>query len=113
MMGASKYGSYYDVPEPSAAALVTRTAPSDVPPPDVAKHLRKFTSAHATLLGWAGFQALDLKKMPPNIRKWALMLELSWRGGSDPGRRFVDLTVIFTPPPSNLHFPLVCSSGSK
>lgn len=95
IMGASSnYGSYYDVPEPSAA-IVTRTA-SDIPPPDVAKHLRKFTSAHATILGWAGFQALDLKRMPSNIRKLALGVELSWRGGNDPGRRFVIVQVIST-----------------
>jgi len=26
--------------------------------------------------------------MPSNIRKYALLIELDWRGGNDPGRRF-------------------------
>jgi hypothetical protein len=85
------YSSRYDVPDPSPA-LVTRTA-TDVSSSELPKHLRKFTSAHATLLGWAGFQALDLKRMPSNIRKFALAVELSWRGSTDPGRRFVNLSM--------------------
>ena len=43
------------------------------------KGLRRFVSAHATLLGWAGFQALQLKRMPSNIRQNALLIELSYR----------------------------------
>lgn len=60
--------------------------PAD-PPADLSKHLRKFTSAHSQLLAWAGFQALELKRLPSNIRKSALLIDLSWRGGPDPGRR--------------------------
>lgn len=51
------------------------------------KSLRKFTSSHATLLGWAGFQALQLKRIPSNIRNQALLVELSYRPSSDPNRR--------------------------
>ena len=55
------------------------------------KGLRKFVSAHATLLGWAGFQALQLKRMPSNIRQNALLVELSYRPSSpDPLRRCVN-----------------------
>ncbi|PCH39353.1 hypothetical protein WOLCODRAFT_29493 [Wolfiporia cocos MD-104 SS10] len=46
------------------------------------KGLRKFVSAHATLLGWAGFQALQLKRMPSNVRQNALLIELSYRPSS-------------------------------
>ncbi|KAH8092664.1 hypothetical protein BXZ70DRAFT_1072977 [Cristinia sonorae] len=53
------------------------------------KALRKFTSLHTTLLGWAGFQALQLKRMPSNVRQSALLVELSYRpSASDPNRRF-------------------------
>lgn len=45
---------------------------------NVAKHLRKFTSNHATLLGWAGFQALQLKRLPANVRQSALLVELEF-----------------------------------
>lgn len=55
---------------------------------DVVKGLRKFTSAHATLLGWAGFQALQLKRVPSNVRQYALLVELSYRSSSDSLRRF-------------------------
>ena len=51
------------------------------------KGLRKFTSAHSDLLGWAGFQALQLKRNPSNIRHKALLVELSYRPGSDSSRR--------------------------
>ena len=54
---------------------------------DVVKGLRKFTSAHANLLSWAGFQALQLKRMPSNVRHNALLVELSYRPSSDPMRR--------------------------
>lgn len=54
---------------------------------NLVKNLRKFTSSHASLLGWAGFQALQLKRMPSNIRNNALLIELSFRPSSDPHRR--------------------------
>ena len=43
------------------------------------KGLRKFVSAHSSLLSWAGFQALQLKRVPSNIRQNALLVELSYR----------------------------------
>ena len=54
---------------------------------DVVKGLRKFTSAHQTLLSWAGFQAMQLKRMPSNIRQQALLIELNYRSSSDSLRR--------------------------
>ncbi|KAF9037558.1 hypothetical protein BJ165DRAFT_1353456 [Panaeolus papilionaceus] len=45
---------------------------------NIAKNLRKFTSAHNALLGWAGFQALQLKRIPANVRQSALLVELSY-----------------------------------
>ena len=47
------------------------------PDDNLAKSLRKFTSAHTDLLGWAGFQALQLKRVPANVRQNALLVELS------------------------------------
>lgn len=63
---------------------------------DIVKGLRKFTSAHATLLGWAGFQALQLKRMPANIRQHALLVELRYQPGTDSLRRFVLARVFYT-----------------
>lgn len=54
---------------------------------DIVKGVRKFTSAHATLLGWAGFQALQLKRIPSNVRQYALLITLSYRSSSDSLRR--------------------------
>lgn len=44
---------------------------------ELQKCLRKFASAHSALLGWAGFQALKLKRLPANIRQNALLIELA------------------------------------
>ncbi|KAK7682568.1 hypothetical protein QCA50_014368 [Cerrena zonata] len=55
---------------------------------NIFKGLRKFTSTHADLLGWAGFQALQLKRNSSNIRHKALLIELSYRPGADSSRRF-------------------------
>ncbi|KAI0080950.1 hypothetical protein K474DRAFT_1588840 [Panus rudis PR-1116 ss-1] len=55
---------------------------------NIVKNLRKFTSAHCDLLGWAGFQALQLKRVPSNVRHNALLIELSYRPSSDSARRF-------------------------
>ncbi|KAJ7157645.1 hypothetical protein C8R43DRAFT_997222 [Mycena crocata] len=55
---------------------------------NVAKSLRKFTSAHAGLLGWAGFQALQLKRIPANVRQNALLVELAPTGHAESHRRF-------------------------
>ncbi|KAH6913613.1 hypothetical protein BKA70DRAFT_1370047 [Coprinopsis sp. MPI-PUGE-AT-0042] len=44
---------------------------------------------HTTsLLGWAGFQALQLKRVPANIRQNALLVELSPRSHADSHRQF-------------------------
>lgn len=45
---------------------------------NVVKYLRKFTSAHQDLLNWAVFQALQLKRVPANIRQHALIVELNY-----------------------------------
>lgn len=55
---------------------------------NVAKYLRKFTSTFTDLLSWAGFQALQLKRCPANVRQQALLVELSFQNSSDPMRRF-------------------------
>ena len=61
------------------------------------KNLRKFVSAHASLLGWAGFQALQLKRVPSNIRQNALLVELSYRPSSpDSLRRCVPSRTLYT-----------------
>lgn len=44
---------------------------------DTVKALRKYTSTHTALLGWAGFQALRLKKVPANIRHSILIVNLA------------------------------------
>ncbi|KAH9957121.1 hypothetical protein BC827DRAFT_1138378 [Russula dissimulans] len=62
---------------------------ADYPDENIAKLLRRFTSQHTTLLGWAGFQALQLKRVPSNVRQSALLIELSPRPSSDPHRQFV------------------------
>ncbi|KAJ7196784.1 hypothetical protein GGX14DRAFT_472846 [Mycena pura] len=54
----------------------------------IAKNLRKFTSAHAALFGWAGFQALQLKRIPANIRQSALLIELTPTSETESHRRF-------------------------
>lgn len=51
------------------------------------KNLRKFVSAHSTLLGWAGFQALQLKRVPANVRQSALLVELDYRPSSSDSLR--------------------------
>ncbi|KAL4262071.1 MUB1/samB family protein [Pleurotus pulmonarius] len=44
---------------------------------ETVKSLRKYTSTHTALLGWAGFQALRLKKVPANIRHSVLVINLT------------------------------------
>ncbi|KAL0059162.1 hypothetical protein AAF712_014134 [Marasmius tenuissimus] len=58
------------------------------PDENIAKNLRRFTSAHTALLGWAGFQALQLKRIPSNIRQNALLIELSPQHHPESHRRF-------------------------
>lgn len=60
------------------------------PDENLAKCLRKFTSAHTDLLGWAGFQALQLKRLPANVRQNALLIELSFHNNhAESHRRWV------------------------
>lgn len=54
----------------------------------LAKNLRKFASAHTALLGWSGFQALQLKRVPANVRSSALLVELSHHDHVESHRRF-------------------------
>ncbi|KAF9534038.1 hypothetical protein CPB83DRAFT_935747 [Crepidotus variabilis] len=54
---------------------------------NIAKNLRKFTSAHNSLLGWAGFQALQLKRVPANVRQSALLIELNYLNHPEAHRR--------------------------
>jgi hypothetical protein len=54
---------------------------------NVGRNLRKFTSTHNALLGWAGFQALQLKRIPANVRQSALLIELGYRNHPESHRR--------------------------
>ncbi|TFK36776.1 hypothetical protein BDQ12DRAFT_724956 [Crucibulum laeve] len=54
---------------------------------NLAKYLRKFTNTYTALLGWAGFQALQLKRILASVRQSALLVELSYQGGNS-HRRF-------------------------
>src|ERR1700722_13257497 len=74
---------------------------------NLAKYLRKFTSAHSQLLGWAGFQALRLKRVPANVRQQALLVELGYNDAQDALQRCVEFpttSLADTLPP--LLFPL-------
>ena len=58
------------------------------------KHLRKFTSAHQELLNWAVFQALQLKRVPANVRQQALIIELDYHPNApDSLHRYVKLAI--------------------
>lgn len=54
----------------------------------LAKNLRKFCSSHQSLLNWSVFQALQLKRVPANVRKYALHVEISYRNHPNPAQRF-------------------------
>ncbi|KAJ3569935.1 hypothetical protein NP233_g4733 [Leucocoprinus birnbaumii] len=47
--------------------------------PRLAKQLRNFISAHEQLFQWAGFQALQVKRMSSNIRHKALLIVLDYQ----------------------------------
>ncbi|KAJ3995577.1 hypothetical protein F5050DRAFT_1766456 [Lentinula boryana] len=55
---------------------------------NIAKNLRKFCSAHTSLLCWVGFQALQLKRVPSNIRQHALIIDLAPHSHPEGHRRF-------------------------
>ncbi|KAF6765815.1 hypothetical protein DFP72DRAFT_207312 [Ephemerocybe angulata] len=63
----------------------------------LAKNLRKFASAHTALLGWAGFQALQLKRVPANVRQSALLVDLSYHDHPESHRRYVDMEAVAVP----------------
>ncbi|KDR68154.1 hypothetical protein GALMADRAFT_28183, partial [Galerina marginata CBS 339.88] len=73
---------------------------------DVAKNLRKFSSAHLSLLEWAGFQALQLKRIPANIRQNALLIKMSYRKQVDSNSQF-SITSTDVVPRSYFHDPLI------
>jgi hypothetical protein len=45
------------------AAVKEQLINADYPEEDISKLLRRFTSQHTSLLGWAGFQALQFKRV--------------------------------------------------
>ncbi|KAH8831378.1 hypothetical protein DL96DRAFT_1587581, partial [Flagelloscypha sp. PMI_526] len=47
-----------------------------VPDKAVVQSLRRFTTNHQTLLNWAGYQALRVKRHPENIRRYGLLVNL-------------------------------------
>ena len=62
---------------------------------NVVKNLRKFTSAHQELLNWAVFQALQLKRVPANIRQQALIVELDYHPNApDSLHRYANLVIL-------------------
>lgn len=64
---------------------------------NLAKNLRNFTSTHTALLGWAGFQALQLKRVPANLRQSALLIELDYQNHPESHRRLVLHSAPFHP----------------
>ncbi|KAF9559299.1 hypothetical protein CPC08DRAFT_723984 [Agrocybe pediades] len=55
---------------------------------NVVKMLRKFTSSYESLLGWAGFQALKVKRVPSNIRQKVLLVDINLHNNADSRRRY-------------------------
>jgi hypothetical protein len=80
------------------AATKQQPISTEYPDENIARMLRRFTSQHTTLLGWAGFQALQLKRVPSNVRQSALLIELTPRPSSDSNRQYVFSPLSFTPP---------------
>ena len=81
------WSSHKAICQHTSAQLKQQPVSPAYPDENLARNLRKFTSLHSTLLGWAGFQALQLKRMPANIRQHALLIELNRTNNSDPNRR--------------------------
>jgi len=79
---------------------------------NLAKTLRKFTSAHTALLGWAGFQALQLKRVPANVRQNALLIELSYHHHADSHRRF-SVAATHVVPRTYIRDPLVIADITR
>ncbi|KAF8233330.1 hypothetical protein L208DRAFT_1396008 [Tricholoma matsutake] len=77
------------------------------PDENLAKCLRKFTSAHTDLLGWAGFQALQLKRLPANVRQNALLIELSFHNNHAESHRRFSVAGTHIVPRTYIRDPLV------
>ncbi|KAF8055547.1 hypothetical protein FPV67DRAFT_1484584 [Lyophyllum atratum] len=76
---------------------------------NLAKGLRKFTSAHTSLLQWAGFQALQLKRIPANVRQSALLIELNYHGRHSESYRRFSVASTHVVPRNYIRDPLVIS----
>ncbi|VDB83995.1 unnamed protein product [Peniophora sp. CBMAI 1063] len=65
----------------AAAVAASKQQPLSESYPDenLAKLLRRFASLHTSLLGWVGFQALQLRRVPANARNNAVLVELYMR----------------------------------
>ncbi|KIJ95891.1 hypothetical protein K443DRAFT_682704 [Laccaria amethystina LaAM-08-1] len=87
-------------------AAIAAASSSPAADQHLAKNLRKFASAHTALLGWAGFQALQLKRVPANIRQNALLIDLSYHPHGESQRRF-SIASTHIVPRSYVHDPLV------
>lgn len=85
----SHWAAHKSICQHTASQIAATKQPgAGYPDESLAKHLRKFTSAHQNLLNWAGFQALQLKRVPANVRSHALLIELNYRdSASDSLRR--------------------------
>ena len=80
----------------------------------LAKTLRKFTSAHADLLGWAGFQALQLKRVPANVRQNALLIDLRYSSpDADPPHRRFSIASTHIVPRTYIPDPLVLADIAR
>ncbi|KAG6836158.1 hypothetical protein H0H93_010749 [Arthromyces matolae] len=88
---------------------VKHVAPSGFGDGELHKCLRKFASAHTSLLGWAGFQALKLKRIPANIRQSALLIELNHTNRYPESHRRFSLASTHVVPRSYVQDPLVIS----
>ncbi|KAF5368805.1 hypothetical protein D9757_012282 [Collybiopsis confluens] len=55
---------------------------------NIAKNLRKFCSTHTALLSWVGFQALQLRRVPSNIRQHVLVIDLVPHSQPEAYRKF-------------------------
>jgi len=52
-----------------------QSLPSTTCSSDIAKSLRKFTSSNTLLLGWVGYQALDMTRHRDNCRRLAVVID--------------------------------------
>lgn len=98
--------SHKPICQHTTALLKTHSAPSMGSEENIAKNLRKFTSAHTSLLSWAGFQALRLRRVPANIRQKLFCVEVEPRGHVESHRRFT-LVGTHVLPLSHIRDPLV------